>query len=113
MGRAIAVAQDHPSLKVLDQRVAATGTAGVVVGVEVEGTVGRGLGQVDLFPGLAVVQADRHVGVHEAVTKRGVRDTELGSVDEDVDLHDDEKINFKDFAVLADTWLDEQLWPAQ
>jgi hypothetical protein len=37
----------------------------------------------------------------------------LLSVDEDVDLHDDEKINFKDFAVLADTWLNEQLWPAQ
>ena len=37
----------------------------------------------------------------------------LLSVDEDVDLQDDEKVNFKDFAVLADTWLDEQLWPAQ
>jgi len=36
----------------------------------------------------------------------------LLSVAEDVDLHDDEKINFKDFAVLTDTWLDEQLWPA-
>ena len=36
----------------------------------------------------------------------------LLSVAENVDLHDDEKINFKDFAVLADTWLDEQLWPA-
>jgi len=37
----------------------------------------------------------------------------LLSVDENVDLHDDEKIDFKDFAVLADTWLEEQLWPAQ
>ncbi len=30
---------------------------------------------------------------------------------EDTDLHDDEKINFKDYAVLIDSWLDEQLWP--
>ncbi|MHC4323658.1 MAG: LamG domain-containing protein [Planctomycetota bacterium] len=37
----------------------------------------------------------------------------LLSVDEDIDLYDDEKIDFKDFAVLADTWLNEQLWPAQ
>jgi hypothetical protein len=37
----------------------------------------------------------------------------LLSVDENIDLHDDEKINFKDFAVLVGTWLDEQLWPAQ
>jgi len=36
----------------------------------------------------------------------------LLSVDENIDLHDDEKINFKDFAVLTDMWLDEQLWPA-
>jgi hypothetical protein len=27
------------------------------------------------------------------------------------DLHQDSKINFKDFAVLADSWLDELLWP--
>jgi hypothetical protein len=37
----------------------------------------------------------------------------LLSVDENIDLHDDEKINFKDFAVLVGTWLDEQLWPAE
>ena len=36
----------------------------------------------------------------------------LLSVAENIDLHDDEKINFKDFAVLTDTWLDKQLWPA-
>jgi hypothetical protein len=28
-----------------------------------------------------------------------------------VDLNDDKKIDFRDFAVLADRWLDEQLWP--
>jgi len=28
-----------------------------------------------------------------------------------VDLNDDKKVDFKDFAVLADSWLDEQLWP--
>jgi len=28
-----------------------------------------------------------------------------------VDLYEDKKIDFKDYAVLADTWLDEQLWP--
>jgi len=27
------------------------------------------------------------------------------------DLHDDEVVNFVDFAVLADSWLEEQLWP--
>lgn len=37
----------------------------------------------------------------------------LLSVDENIDLHDDEKIDFKDFAILVDTWLEEQLWPAQ
>ena len=31
----------------------------------------------------------------------------------DTDLHDDETINLKDYALLADTWLDEQLWPAE
>jgi hypothetical protein len=35
----------------------------------------------------------------------------LLSTVENVDLHDDEKIDFKDFAVLADSWLDELLWP--
>jgi len=29
----------------------------------------------------------------------------------DIDLNDDEAIDFKDFAVLAGQWLDEQLWP--
>jgi len=29
----------------------------------------------------------------------------------DIDLQDDEKIDLKDFAVLADAWLDELLWP--
>ena len=28
------------------------------------------------------------------------------------DLHEDQKIDFKDYAILADYWLDEQLWPA-
>jgi len=28
-----------------------------------------------------------------------------------VDLYEDNKIDFKDYAVLADQWLDEQLWP--
>jgi len=28
-----------------------------------------------------------------------------------VDLHQDGKIDFKDYAVLADEWLDERLWP--
>lgn len=28
-----------------------------------------------------------------------------------IDAHDDGVIDFKDFAVLADQWLDEQLWP--
>jgi hypothetical protein len=27
------------------------------------------------------------------------------------DLHEDDKIDFKDYAVLADSWLDEQFWP--
>jgi hypothetical protein len=27
------------------------------------------------------------------------------------DLHQDGKIDFKDFAVLADSWLEELLWP--
>jgi hypothetical protein len=27
------------------------------------------------------------------------------------DLHQDNVINFKDFAVLADSWLEEILWP--
>ena len=27
------------------------------------------------------------------------------------DLHEDQKIDFKDYAILADQWLDEQLWP--
>jgi len=35
----------------------------------------------------------------------------LLSTTADVDLHDDETIDFKDFAVLIDSWLDEQLWP--
>jgi hypothetical protein len=30
----------------------------------------------------------------------------------DTDLNDDEKIDFKDFAVMADMWLGELLWPA-
>ncbi len=29
----------------------------------------------------------------------------------DTDLNDDEMIDFKDFALLANTWLDEVLWP--
>ena len=37
----------------------------------------------------------------------------LLSTTNDTDLHDDEKIDLKDFAVLADMWLEEQLWPAQ
>jgi len=28
-----------------------------------------------------------------------------------IDLYEDMEINFKDFAVLAVWWLDEQLWP--
>jgi len=28
------------------------------------------------------------------------------------DLNEDKKVDFKDYAVLADAWLDEQLWPA-
>jgi hypothetical protein len=28
-----------------------------------------------------------------------------------LNLHEDTKIDFKDYAVLADHWLDEQLWP--
>jgi len=31
----------------------------------------------------------------------------------DSDLHDDQIINLKDYTLLADTWLDEQLWPAE
>ena len=31
--------------------------------------------------------------------------------DPQVDLYEDKKIDFKDYAVLADQWLDEQLWP--
>jgi len=31
----------------------------------------------------------------------------------DIDLLDDEIINLKDYTLLADTWLDEQLWPAE
>jgi hypothetical protein len=27
------------------------------------------------------------------------------------DLHQDNAINFKDFAVLADSWLEQVLWP--
>ena len=29
----------------------------------------------------------------------------------EVDLYEDGKVDFKDYALLADTWLDEQLWP--
>jgi hypothetical protein len=36
----------------------------------------------------------------------------LLSTTADSDLHDDEKIDFKDFAALIDVWLDELLWPA-
>jgi hypothetical protein len=35
----------------------------------------------------------------------------LRFADPRVDLNDDKKVDFKDFAELADTWLDEQLWP--
>jgi hypothetical protein len=35
----------------------------------------------------------------------------LLSTVEDADLQDDEKIDFKDYALLVDSWLDEQLWP--
>ncbi len=28
------------------------------------------------------------------------------------DLNEDKRVDFKDYAVLADSWLDEQLWPA-
>jgi len=28
------------------------------------------------------------------------------------DLNEDKKVDFKDYAILADVWLDEQLWPA-
>lgn len=28
------------------------------------------------------------------------------------DLNEDKKVDFKDYAILADAWLDEQLWPA-
>jgi len=31
--------------------------------------------------------------------------------DPNVDLHSDGRIDFKDFAVLADMWLEEELWP--
>jgi hypothetical protein len=27
------------------------------------------------------------------------------------DLYQDDVIDFKDYAVLADQWLDEQIWP--
>jgi hypothetical protein len=27
------------------------------------------------------------------------------------DLHPDDRINFIDFAILADNWLENQLWP--
>ncbi len=30
---------------------------------------------------------------------------------QDTDIVDDERIDFKDYAVLIDSWLDEQLWP--
>jgi len=33
------------------------------------------------------------------------------STNNDTDLYDDESINFKDFAKLADAWLKDQLWP--
>ena len=35
----------------------------------------------------------------------------LLSTGNDTDLYDDENINFKDFARLADVWLQNQLWP--
>jgi len=35
----------------------------------------------------------------------------LGLVGMPTDLYEDQKIDFKDFAILADSWLDEQLWP--
>jgi len=35
----------------------------------------------------------------------------LGLASLRTDLYEDQKINFKDFAVLADMWLDEQLYP--
>ncbi len=28
-----------------------------------------------------------------------------------INMNNDRTINFKDFALLADTWLDEQFWP--
>ena len=27
------------------------------------------------------------------------------------DLNEDKRVDFKDYAILADEWLDEQLWP--
>jgi hypothetical protein len=27
------------------------------------------------------------------------------------DLHQDDVVDFKDYAILADQWLDKQLWP--
>lgn len=33
------------------------------------------------------------------------------STHEDIDLVDDDRIDFKDYAALADSWLDEILWP--
>ncbi len=37
----------------------------------------------------------------------------LAGSDWRLDLYEDQKVNFKDFAVLADGWLEEQLWPLE
>ncbi len=45
---------------------------------------------------------------HVATNGTGIFDQSLMSP---ADLYTDDLINFKDFAILADSWLDEQLWP--
>ena len=81
-------------------------TARDMVCIEVKGTQVSGFGQVGLFPGLAVVQAHRCVGVEPPVGKRGAIDMKRGAVDKDVDqrLGDAQRFD-RGCAVFAWCWL--------
>jgi len=46
--------------------------------------------------------------VYAATNGTGIFDLPLLSP---IDLNDDNQIDFKDFCILADNWLDKNLWP--
>jgi len=86
--------------------------------IQASGTAGLSWGQISLSYTATAADAGKKIGIkmwcNEDVSFDDVtlfHSPEAPTGDPRVNLYDDMRIDFKDFAVLGDVWMDEDLWP--